>query len=106
MLERGGVRRSPAEQLDQRERDDRHAGDPAPLGFAEDLLGQPNSVMIDPGPRHWGLFARLRLDSGAEGDLVPDAYLAALAIEPGCELITTDRDFARFKGLRWRHPLA
>jgi hypothetical protein len=37
---------------------------------------------------------------------VPDAYFAALAIESGCDWITTDRDFARFKGLRWRHPLA
>jgi predicted nucleic acid-binding protein len=36
---------------------------------------------------------------------VPDAYFAALAIEAGCEWITTDRAFARFKGLRWRHPL-
>ena len=35
----------------------------------------------------------------------PDAFLAALAIERGCEWITTDRDFARFRGLRWRHPL-
>jgi uncharacterized protein len=41
-----------------------------------------------------------------QGNLVPDAYLAALAIEGGCELVTTDRDFARFTGLRWRHPLA
>jgi predicted nucleic acid-binding protein len=62
--------------------------------------------MIRPGPRHWGLFVRLCRESGAEGDLVPDAYLAALAIEGGCELVTTDRDFARFRGLRWRHPLA
>lgn len=76
------------------------------LGFAGDLLGQPNCIMIRPGARHWGLFARLCLESGAKGNLVPDAYLAALAIEAGCELITTDRDFARFKGLRWRHPLA
>jgi predicted nucleic acid-binding protein len=38
-------------------------------------------------------------------DLVPDAYLAALAIESGSEWITTDRDFSRFPGLRWRHPL-
>jgi uncharacterized protein len=62
--------------------------------------------MIRPGPRHWGLFARLCRENGAAGNLVPDAYLAALAIEAGCELITTDRDFARFDGLRWRHPLA
>jgi hypothetical protein len=75
------------------------------LGFAEDLLEQPNCVMVRPGPRHWGLFARLCRESGARGNLVPDAYLAALAIEAGCELVTTDRDFARFKGLRWRHPL-
>jgi hypothetical protein len=40
------------------------------------------------------------------GPLVSDAYLAALAIEHGCELVTTDGDFARFPGLRWRHPLA
>ncbi|HEX5079047.1 MAG TPA: type II toxin-antitoxin system VapC family toxin [Geminicoccaceae bacterium] len=76
------------------------------LGFAEDLLNQPNCVVIRPGPRHWGLFARLCRENGATGNLVPDAYLAALAIEAGCELVTTDRDFARFEGLRWRHPLA
>jgi hypothetical protein len=40
----------------------------------------------------------------AKGNLVPDAYLAALAIEHGCEWISADRDFARFPGLRWRHP--
>jgi toxin-antitoxin system PIN domain toxin len=76
------------------------------LRFAEDLLSPPNCIMIRPGPRHWDLFARLCRESGARGNLVPDAYLAALAIEAGCELITTDRDFARFKGLRSRHPLA
>ena len=41
----------------------------------------------------------------ATGNLVPDAYIAALASESGAELITTDRDYARFPGLRWRHPL-
>jgi predicted nucleic acid-binding protein len=39
------------------------------------------------------------------GDLVPDAYLSALAIEHGREVVTADRDFGRFPGLRWRHPL-
>jgi predicted nucleic acid-binding protein len=43
---------------------------------------------------------------GIKGPLVADAYIAALAIEHGCELITTDGEFARFPGLRWRHPLA
>jgi uncharacterized protein len=42
---------------------------------------------------------------GRPNNLVPDAYLAAMAIEAGCEWITTDRDFSRFKGLRWRHPV-
>jgi hypothetical protein len=42
---------------------------------------------------------------GVRGNLVPDAFLAALAIESGSEWVTADRDFARFPGLRWRHPL-
>jgi predicted nucleic acid-binding protein len=44
-------------------------------------------------------------DCDARGSRVPDAYFAALAIESGCEWITTDRDCSRFRGLRWRHPL-
>lgn len=50
-------------------------------------------------------FVRLCREAGAKGDLVPDAYLAALAIETGSEWVTTDRDFARFSGLCRRHPL-
>ncbi|MDQ3400856.1 MAG: PIN domain-containing protein [Chloroflexota bacterium] len=46
------------------------------------------------------------LSAAVKGNLVADAYLAALAIESGAEWITTDRDFSRFPGLRWRHPLA
>ena len=76
------------------------------LGFASMLRNSPKSVIVAPGERHWGIFERLCLDAGARGNLVTDAYFAALAIEAGCELITTDRDFARFPGLRWRHPLA
>jgi hypothetical protein len=76
------------------------------LTFVEYLLAQPNCTPIRPGARHWTIFARLCRESGARGPLVPDAYYAALAIEHGCEWITSDRDFARFKGLRWRHPLA
>lgn len=75
------------------------------LSFADALRAAPNAVMIEPGSRHWALFERLCLEADARGNLVADAYLAALAIESGCEWITTDRDFARFKGLRWRHPL-
>lgn len=76
------------------------------FAFADALRGAPNAVAIAPGPRHWGLFERMCREGSARGNLVVDAYLAALAIEAGCELVTTDRDFARFPGLRWRHPLA
>ena len=73
--------------------------------FIDQLLDPGTCVHIRPGPRHWPIFTKLCKDSDAKGNLVADAYLAALAIESGCEWITTDRDFARFKGLRWRHPL-
>ena len=75
------------------------------MQFAEALRERPNRVAVTPGPDHWRIFRRLCDESGAKGNLVPDAFLAALAIERGCEWITTDRDFARFPGLRWRHPL-
>ena len=74
------------------------------FGFAAELRELPNAVILSPGPRHWGIFERLCRDAGATGNLVPDAYLAALAIEHGAEVITADRDFARFGGVRWRHP--
>ncbi|MHC4176147.1 MAG: TA system VapC family ribonuclease toxin [Planctomycetota bacterium] len=74
------------------------------LAFAEQVRGRPQCVSISPGPRHWEIFARLCRTVGVRGNLVPDAYLAALAIESGSEWITTDRGFARFPGLRWRHP--
>jgi toxin-antitoxin system PIN domain toxin len=77
----------------------------AALAFVEGVRSQPACVSIVPGPRHWDLFTDLCRRSKARGNLVPDAYLAALAIESGSEWITTDRDYSRFPGLRWRHPL-
>jgi toxin-antitoxin system PIN domain toxin len=74
------------------------------LAFSRTLIEQPNCVVVSPGPRHWDLFARLCADAQATGNLVPDAWFAAMAVESGCEWITTDRDYARFKGLRWRPP--
>lgn len=76
------------------------------LTFVDALRGQPNAVIVSPGSRHWAIFDRVCRESGAWGNLVPDAYLAALAIESGSEWITADRDFSRFPDLRWRHPLA
>jgi toxin-antitoxin system PIN domain toxin len=74
------------------------------LAFCNVLREQPNTVLISPGARHWSIFTDLCVRANARGDLVADAYLAAMAIESGCEWITTDRDFSRFPGLRWRHP--
>ena len=73
--------------------------------FVSEIRNRPNCVPISSGPRHWDIFARLCSESGVKGNLIPDAYLAALAIESGCEWVTTDSDYARFHGLRWRHPL-
>jgi uncharacterized protein len=75
------------------------------LAAASELRGQPNRVPLEPGPRHWSIFERLCRESRAKGNLVADAYLAALAIEAGCEWVTTDRDYAGFSGLRSRSPL-
>lgn len=77
----------------------------AAIEFVEALRARPNCVEVVPGARHWEIFAGLCRATGATGNQVPDAYLAALAIESGSEWITTDRGFGRFKGLRWRHPL-
>jgi uncharacterized protein len=74
------------------------------LDFCESILHQPNATVIEPGPRHWAIFRELCVGAQAGGNLVQDAWLAALAIESGCEWITTDRDFARFPGLSWRLP--
>lgn len=83
--------------------------EPSPLEdaitFCEQLRGQPNRVSITPGDGHWPIFTRLSRAAGAKGNLLPDAFFAAMAIEHGCEWVTTDRDFARFDGLRWAHPL-
>ncbi len=73
--------------------------------FAAQLRDRPNCVAIAPGQHHWEIFMRLCDVAGAKGNLVADAYLAAIAIENGCDWISTDRDFSRFSGLKWRHPL-
>lgn len=76
------------------------------LAFVHALRERPNCVLVSPGSRHWEIFANLCSTTGIKGNLVADAYFAALAIESGSEWITTDRDYSRFAGLRWRHPLA
>lgn len=74
------------------------------MAFANQIRHRPNCVLIRPSSRHWSIFANLCAVANVKGNLVPDAYLAALAIDLGSEWITTDRDFSRFPGLNWRHP--
>ncbi|PYQ57770.1 MAG: VapC toxin family PIN domain ribonuclease [Acidobacteria bacterium] len=76
----------------------------AAIDSAERVSRHPNSLFVTPGPRHWDLFIDLCRRTSATGKLIPDAYLAALAIDTGSEWITTDRDYSRFPRLRWRHP--
>jgi hypothetical protein len=62
--------------------------------------------LLQPGVSHWRILKKLLTEGQATGNLVMDAHLAALAIEHGALLCTTDRDFSRFPGLRWENPLA
>jgi predicted nucleic acid-binding protein len=62
-------------------------------------------VSLNPGDEHWTVHARLPADAGSAGNLTTDAHLAALAIEHGAELYSTDTDFARFPHLRWVNRL-
>lgn len=77
---------------------------PSAFAFIQAIRNQPNAVKITPGPRHWDIFRHLCETTRVKGNLIPDAFLAALAIESGCEWITTDRDYSRFPNLKWRHP--
>jgi toxin-antitoxin system PIN domain toxin len=74
------------------------------LEFCRAVLEPDHGSAVQPGQRHWAIFDDLCRRSKATGNLVPDAWFAALAIESGCEWITNDRDYARFPGLRWREP--
>lgn len=83
--------------------------DPTPpevgLQFCRAVLDAPAAIPVRSGPRHWRLFEALVPASGSRGNLIPDAYLAALAMEHGATFVTTDPGFARFAGLSWRAPL-
>jgi toxin-antitoxin system PIN domain toxin len=85
---------------------------PQPLLITEAIeivsqwLGRPQAVILSPGERHWAIFSELLADGQASGPLVMDAHLAALAIEHGAVLATTDRDFSRFPGMQTINPLS
>ena len=69
-------------------------------------LDQPSTTVVHAGPRHLRILRDLIVPMGTGGNLTSDAHLAALAIEHGAELCSSDNDFARFPGLKWRNPLA
>ena len=74
------------------------------FAFCRAVLEHPNATVLSPGERHWGIFENLCRTTKATGNLLQDAWFAALAIESGSEWITADRDYARFEALRWRTP--
>ncbi len=69
-------------------------------------LERTQVVVLSPSERHWEIFSNLLATGQATGPLVMDAHLAALALEHGCTLATTDRDFARFPRLQMINPLS
>jgi toxin-antitoxin system PIN domain toxin len=75
------------------------------LAFVDDWLALPTVVTVEPTDRHWSIFKDLIRGAGSAGNLTSDAHLAALAIEHGATLCSTDRDFGRFPRLAWRNPL-
>jgi uncharacterized protein len=73
----------------------------AVIGYLEVAL-EPPGQLLRPGATHWSRFTHLCRHLGLRGNLVPDGYLAALSLEQGAELVTFDRGFGRYPGLRWR----
>lgn len=84
---------------------------PSPMSTAEafdhieEWLGQRPAVVLHPTVRHAAILQGLLEPVGAAGNLASDAHLAALAIEHGAVVVSFDRDFARFPGLQWNHPV-
>ncbi len=74
------------------------------IGFCDDILNYAHCELIEPGRNHWRIFTALIKETNTTGPTVTDAWLAALAMEWNCELVTMDRDFARFPGLTWSMP--
>lgn len=74
--------------------------------LVEDWLAQPNAQLLQPGPRAWELLGQLCREGQAKGAMVMDAHLAALALEHGAGIATTDRDFTRFPGIKLINPIS
>ncbi len=72
----------------------------------DEWFAQPSVVLLPPTERHWSVFAEVAIASQSSAGLIPDADLAASALEHGATLCTNDRDFSRFPNLRVEYPLA
>ena len=68
-------------------------------------LDQPCVRILQPTEQHWAIFQQMLRAGNATANLVSDAQLAALAVEHNCVLQSTDQDFARFRGLKWKNPI-
>jgi predicted nucleic acid-binding protein len=75
------------------------------MEIVDQWLSQPQVTVAQPGDNHWRILRALAVEGQCRGQWIPDARLAALAIEHGATLATHDRGFARFKGLEVRYPL-
>lgn len=75
------------------------------LSVVDGWLAQSNVHLLMPGEDHWRILKTLLAETGTAGNLTTDAHLAALAIEHGATLYSTDSDFHRFPRLRWHNPL-
>ncbi len=75
------------------------------LGYVDDWLNHPFVRAVGPGPNHWPILRNLLRAAGSAGNLTSDAHLAALAIETGSAIYSTDNDFKRFSGVEHVNPL-
>ncbi|RKX81101.1 MAG: type II toxin-antitoxin system VapC family toxin [Spirochaetes bacterium] len=73
-------------------------------GYINSWLSQPPVSTISPGEGHWPLVEKLLKEAGTAGNLTTDAHIAALAIQWDCKVYSTDTDFARFSGVKWKQP--
>jgi len=76
------------------------------LDRVEEWLSLPHFHLLEPSENHFDAWSSLLKNLGTAGNLTTDSHLAALAIERGLVLHSTDADFARFPGLKWKNPLA
>jgi predicted nucleic acid-binding protein len=76
------------------------------MAFVDEWLEQPYAQAVSPGENHWAILRALLKATGTAGNLTSDAHLAALAIEKGAAVYSTDNDFKRFRGIEHVNPLA